>query len=56
MGKSIAELICGMEDRGCSVPVRKPKQFFGYRMRHPGVAAGVVFGRLLDTAERRLLS
>ena len=56
MGKTIAELICGREDRDCSVPVREPKQFFGYQLRHLGVAVGVVFNRLLDTAERHLSS
>jgi len=56
MGKSIAELICGREDTDCSVPVRRPKKFFGYGVRHLGVAVGVAFNRLLDTAERRLLS
>jgi len=49
-------LICGREDRDCSVPVREPKQFFGYQLRHLGVAVGVVFNRLLDTAERHLSS
>ena len=56
MGQSIAELICGQEDKNCSVPVRQPKRFFGYGMRHLGVAAGVAFNRLLDAAERRLMS
>ena len=56
MGESIAELICGQEDKNCSVPVRQPKRFFGYGMRHLGVAAGVAFNRLLDAAERRLMS
>jgi glycine/D-amino acid oxidase-like deaminating enzyme len=55
MGGTIADLICGQEDKDCSVPIRKPKRFFGYQMRHAGVAAGVVLNRLLDTAERRLM-
>lgn len=54
MGQSIADLICGQEDGDCSVPVRKPKRFFGYSMRHAGVAVGVMFNRLLDAAGRRL--
>lgn len=54
MGTSMAELICGQDDRECSVPVREPKRFFGYGARHAGVATGVFFNRLLDSVERRL--
>lgn len=56
MGQSIADLICGQEDRDCSVPVREPKRFFGYSMRRTGVAVGVMLNRLLDAAARRLPS
>lgn len=55
MGGTIAEMIGGRQDKEYSVPVRKPKRFFGYEMRHAGVAAGVVLNRLLDTAGRRLM-
>jgi len=51
-GRLIAELICGQDEKDCSVPVRKPKRVFGYGMRHPGVAVGVLYSRFLDTVER----
>jgi glycine/D-amino acid oxidase-like deaminating enzyme len=51
-GRSIAELICGQDEKDCSVPIRKPKRVFGYGMRRPGVAVGVLFNRFLDTVER----
>jgi len=51
-GKLIAELICGQDEKDCSVPIRKPKRVFGYGMRHPGVAIGVLYNRFLDTVER----
>ena len=51
-GRSIAELICGQDEKDCSVPIRKPKRVFGYGMRRPGVAAGVLYNRFLDTVER----
>jgi glycine/D-amino acid oxidase-like deaminating enzyme len=51
-GRSIAELICGQDEKDCSVPIRKPKRVFGYGMRRPGVALGVVYNRFLDTVDR----
>jgi glycine/D-amino acid oxidase-like deaminating enzyme len=51
-GRSIAELICGQDEKDCSVPIRKPKRVLGYGMRRPGVAAGVLYNRFLDTVER----
>ena len=51
-GRSIAELICGQDEKDCSVPIRKPKRVFGYGMRHPGVALGVLYNRFLDTVDR----
>jgi len=51
-GRSIAELICGQDEKDCSVPIRKPKRVFGYGMRRPGVAASVLYNRFLDTVER----
>jgi glycine/D-amino acid oxidase-like deaminating enzyme len=51
-GRSIAELICGQDEKDCSVPIRKPKRVFGYGLRHPGVAVGVLYNRFLDTVER----
>ena len=51
-GGSIAELICGQDEKDCTVPIRKPKRVFGYSMRHPGVAVGVLYNRFLDTVER----
>jgi glycine/D-amino acid oxidase-like deaminating enzyme len=51
-GRSIAELICGQDEKDCSVPIRGPKRVFGYGMRRPGVAAGVLYNRFLDTVER----
>lgn len=54
-GMSIANLICGLDEKECNVPVRKPRRIKGYEMRHMGVAIGVMFSRFLDRAERRLL-
>jgi glycine/D-amino acid oxidase-like deaminating enzyme len=54
MGGTIAELICELDDKDCSVPIREPKRYFGFGMRHLGVAGGVIFNRMLDTAARRL--
>lgn len=51
-GRSIAELICGQDEKDCSVPIRKPKRVFGYGMRRAGVAVGVLYSRFLDTVER----
>ena len=53
-GIAIAELICGQDEKDCSVPVRKPKRIPGFELRHAGVAAGVIFNRLLDRTERML--
>jgi len=51
-GRLIAELICGRDEKNCSVPIRKPKRVFVCGMRHPGVAIGVLYSRFLDTVER----
>lgn len=55
-GAEIAELICGKDRNECSVPITRPKRFFGYAMRHVGVAGGVLVKRLLDTTEHQLFA
>jgi glycine/D-amino acid oxidase-like deaminating enzyme len=52
MGATLAELVCGLDDNDCSVPVRQPKRFFGYGQRRFGVAAGVRLNRILDSIGR----
>ena len=52
-GTAIADLVCGADNNDCSVPVRKPRRFFGYGLRHLGVAGGVRINRLFDTLEHR---
>ena len=52
MGTMLAELVGGTGDEECLVPVRKPRQFTGYGMRHIGVALGVRVNRWLDSVGR----
>jgi glycine/D-amino acid oxidase-like deaminating enzyme len=54
VGRELAEIIRGKAERECDVPMRKARKIPGYALRHPGVAAGVLFNRALDTVERRL--
>ena len=51
-GRSIADLVCGQDEKECSVPVRRPRRVFGYRMRHAGVAIGVRINRFLDIVKQ----
>lgn len=53
-GMSIADLVCGLNDTSCKVPVGKPKRIAGFGLRHAGVAIGVKFNRILDRAEHRI--
>ncbi|MDH3508377.1 MAG: FAD-binding oxidoreductase [Gammaproteobacteria bacterium] len=53
-GQAIAELICGQDEKDCSVPIRKPRKVIGISLRHPGVAVAVKLKRLLDRTERRM--
>lgn len=56
VGHTLAEIVCGLDQRECSVPIRAPKRFAGFSLRTVGVAAGVRWNRFLDAAERRFLS
>lgn len=56
VGHTLAELVCGLDERECSVPIQAPKRYPGFGLRTVGVAAGVRWNRLLDVAERRFLS
>ncbi len=51
-GRSIANLVCGQDEKECSVPVRRPRRVFGYGMRHAGVAIGVRINRFLDIVKQ----
>jgi glycine/D-amino acid oxidase-like deaminating enzyme len=52
-GQAIAELICGRDEKDCSVPVCRPRKVIGISLRNPGVAVAVELKRVLDRAERR---
>jgi glycine/D-amino acid oxidase-like deaminating enzyme len=54
LGRELAEIVSGKAERDCDVPIRSVRKIAGYSLRHPGVAAGVLFNRSLDTVERRL--
>jgi glycine/D-amino acid oxidase-like deaminating enzyme len=54
VGRELAEVVMGKAERDCELPVRTVRKIPGYALRHPGVAAGVWFNRVLDTVERRL--
>lgn len=53
-GMAVAELVCGLGEKDCNVPVIKPQRFPGFGLRHAGVAVGVVCNRILDRVERRI--
>jgi glycine/D-amino acid oxidase-like deaminating enzyme len=54
MGRELAEIVGGKAEQDCDVPIRSVRKIAGYSLRHPGVVAGVLFNRVLDTVERRL--
>ncbi len=52
-GQAIAELICGRDEKDCSVPIGRPRKVIGNSLRRPGVAVAVELKRLVDRSERR---
>jgi glycine/D-amino acid oxidase-like deaminating enzyme len=50
IGHTLAEIIEGLPDEECDVPVGKTRRIVGFGMRRLGVAVGVAGNRLLDRA------
>ncbi len=53
-GVELAMLARGQTECDCDIPVKKIRRFPGFALRHAGVAAAVMFNRILDYSERRL--
>lgn len=54
LGRELAEIVTGKQERDSDFPIRKVRKIFGYSLRHAGVATGVLLNRALDRVERRL--
>jgi glycine/D-amino acid oxidase-like deaminating enzyme len=48
IGHTLAEIIDGLPDEECDVPVGETKRIVGFGLRRLGVAVGVAGNRLLD--------
>lgn len=53
-GQRLARVALGEAAEVLGIPVRKPRRIFGFSLRRPAVAAGVIANRMMDVAERRL--
>lgn len=52
MGRTLADLVGGMDEEKSDVPVEPARRIFGFGLRHPGVVLGVAGNRLLDRLGR----